>query len=84
MSGVFDRIDTSRLSTAVREYAALRGLPWYEPGVLNDILNARSAPMPTLSDHQVQLAMKNYQVNEPQAKAILGAMTSKGFALIQG
>jgi hypothetical protein len=28
--------------------------------------------------------MEAYNVNEPQAKAILGAMESRGFALIQG
>lgn len=28
--------------------------------------------------------MKAYQVNEPQAKAILGSLKTQGFSLIQG
>jgi senataxin len=40
--------------------------------------------MPSLSAQEVQDAMHSYQVNEPQAKAILGALSVKGFALIQG
>ncbi|WOO78940.1 Helicase sen1 [Vanrija pseudolonga] len=72
------------LSTAIREYAALRGLPYYEPALLNDVLAARSATMPKFSLTDVEDAMKNFSVNEPQAKAILGGMSVKGFALIQG
>lgn len=40
--------------------------------------------MPALEPYKIEEAMKNYNVNEPQAKAILGAMSTKGFALIQG
>lgn len=62
----------------------MRGLPYYEPSILSDILAARSATMPALEPYKIEEAMKNYNVNEPQAKAILGAMSTKGFALIQG
>lgn len=75
---------TDSLSTAIREYAALRGLPYYDLPMLSDILSARSASIPMLSDSQVRSAMNGYQVNEPQAKAIMGAMSSRGFSLIQG
>ena len=40
--------------------------------------------MPHLTTGAVESAMEAYAVNEPQAKAILGAMSIKGFALIQG
>lgn len=75
---------TIRLSTAVREYGALRGLPYYEPELLSDILAGRATRMPHLTTGAVESAMEAYAVNEPQAKAILGAMSIKGFALIQG
>ncbi|EIW69108.1 hypothetical protein TREMEDRAFT_31469 [Tremella mesenterica DSM 1558] len=72
------------LSTAVREFAALKGLPYYEKPLLRDILAAKGATMPPLSSREVDRAMRSYDVNEPQAKAILGAMQVNGFALIQG
>jgi senataxin len=75
---------TISLSTAIREYASLKGLPYYDERLLQDILNARGAPVPSLSDSEVQATMQNFQVNEPQAKAILGSLSVKGFALIQG
>ncbi|OCF45032.1 senataxin [Kwoniella heveanensis CBS 569] len=72
------------LSTAIREFAALKGLPYYEASLLQDILAGRSAVMPRLALDDIEDAIKTYDVNEPQAKAILGSMHVKGFALIQG
>ncbi|WVF66821.1 hypothetical protein IAT40_001563 [Kwoniella sp. CBS 6097] len=72
------------LSTAIREFAALKGLPYYEPSLLQDILAGRSAMMPRLALDDIEDAIKSFDVNEPQAKAILGSMHVKGFALIQG
>ncbi|WWC59973.1 uncharacterized protein I303_102536 [Kwoniella dejecticola CBS 10117] len=72
------------LSTAIREFAALKGLPYYESALLQDALAGRSAPMPRLALDDIEDAMKSYDVNEPQARAILGATHVKGFALIQG
>jgi senataxin len=40
--------------------------------------------MPRLSSNAIDDAKEAYDVNEPQAKAILGAMDVTGFALIQG
>ncbi len=76
--------NAGRLSTAFREFAALRGLPFYEHEMLADILAARSAVMPRISEQAVDNAKKAFDVNEPQARAILGAMDVRGFALIQG
>jgi senataxin len=60
------------------------GLPYYESAILSDILAGRSANMPRLADWEVEEAKESYDVNEPQARAILGAMGVQGFALIQG
>ncbi|WVQ62978.1 uncharacterized protein L199_001127 [Kwoniella botswanensis] len=72
------------LSTAVREFAALKGFPFYDSSLLQDALAGRTAPMPKLALDDIEDAMKSYDVNEPQARAILGASHVKGFALIQG
>ncbi|OXB33487.1 senataxin [Cryptococcus neoformans] len=72
------------LSTSIREFAALKGLPWYESSLLSDILAGRSAIIPKLSIEEIEDTMKCLSLNEPQAKAVLGALEVKGFALIQG
>lgn len=82
-SGIGTRL-TGRLSTALREYGALEGLPFYDAPILRDILGARSAKMPRLSFDEIQDARKVFDLNEPQARAVLGAMEVEGFALIQG
>jgi senataxin len=68
----------------VREYGSLKGLPYYGQGLLADVLAGRSAVLPKLLDREIAEAIKSYDVNEPQARAILGAMDVNGFALIQG
>ena len=40
--------------------------------------------MPRLSENDIDDARRAFDVNEPQARAILGAMSVEGFALIQG
>lgn len=72
------------LSTSIREFAALKGLPWYESSLLSDIMGGRSAIMPKLSTEKIEDTMKCLSLNEPQAKAVLGALEVKGFTLIQG
>lgn len=52
--------------------------------MLRDILGGKSAHLPIMNDSEVQRTMKTYDVNEPQAKAILGSTRIEGFALIQG
>ena len=70
------------LSTVRREYAALKGLPYYD--LSDKVLNPRLEDPPYVSSSEVTSAMKNHQVNEPQARAILSAMRTEGFSLIQG
>ncbi|ORX36373.1 SEN1 N terminal-domain-containing protein [Kockovaella imperatae] len=72
------------LSTALREFGALQGLPYYGDPLLLDILQARSATMPYLSERDIADAQKTYNLNEPQARAVLGALDVNGLALIQG
>ena len=70
------------LSTLKREYAALVALPYYDH--VDSILRAK-LPAPVRVDHRdVEQAMTAYQVNEPQAKAIVMSMNTEGFSLIQG
>ncbi|PWY99732.1 hypothetical protein BCV70DRAFT_161805, partial [Testicularia cyperi] len=70
------------LTTLHREFAALMAV--YHFDLCSDILKARVAPRVLLSSSEVQRAMQGYQVNEPQARAILGSLANEGFSLIQG
>ena len=70
------------LTTVHREYAALMALPYYDlcPVILNPRL-----PEPARVDRdEVTRAMQQYNLNEPQARAILSALNTDGFSLIQG
>ena len=70
------------LNTLHREYSALAGLEFCD---INYLIYKPSLSEPvTVSTQELQTAMKSYQVNEPQAKAILSSMSTKGFSLIQG
>ncbi|EPB85292.1 hypothetical protein HMPREF1544_07906 [Mucor circinelloides 1006PhL] len=71
------------LTTTVREYAALEGLDYYD--LAQDIINPKAIPKPKLSSSSIQHCCARYDVNEPQAIAIVSAMQKKkGFSLIQG
>ncbi|TFK91118.1 hypothetical protein K466DRAFT_515953 [Polyporus arcularius HHB13444] len=70
------------LSTLIREYAALMALPHYD--VLDSILYTRLPRPSRVEPGEVQRVMKTYNVNEPQANAILKSLDTEGFALIQG
>jgi hypothetical protein len=75
----------SSLSTMHREFAGLKGMPYYDQ-MLNAVLQAHSSPLVEPASTSVSKAMEAYSVNEPQARAILGAMSpnTSGFVLIQG
>ncbi|SJX63016.1 related to SEN1 protein [Sporisorium reilianum f. sp. reilianum] len=70
------------LTTLHREFAALMAAPYYD--LFSDIIRGRLAPKVTLTGDEVRKAMQGYQVNEPQARAILGSLATEGFSLIQG
>ncbi|WVQ73855.1 hypothetical protein IAR50_003436 [Cryptococcus sp. DSM 104548] len=72
------------LGTAIREFGALKGLPWYESTLLTEALAGRSAKMSHPSSSDIEDAMKSFGLNQPQARAVVGSMQGRGFALIQG
>ncbi len=57
-------------------------LPHYD--VLDSILYTRLPRPSKVEPGEVQRVMKTYNVNEPQANAILKSLDTEGFALIQG
>ncbi|KAM0752744.1 hypothetical protein T439DRAFT_286412 [Meredithblackwellia eburnea MCA 4105] len=69
-------------TTIHREYSALQGLRYLE--LCPQILRPRPPPRLELDPRTIARAVKAYQVNEPQARAILGSLTTPGFSLIQG
>ncbi|RDB14553.1 putative ATP-dependent helicase C29A10.10c [Hypsizygus marmoreus] len=70
------------LTTVMREYAALVSLPYYD--LFETIMRPQISNPPRTEPRDVQKTMATYRVNEPQAKAILSTLSSKGFVLIQG
>ncbi|KZV70184.1 hypothetical protein PENSPDRAFT_607629 [Peniophora sp. CONT] len=70
------------LATVHREFGALVSLEFYDhcPFILSPKL-----PMPSRVDEgEVERTMRKYSLNQPQARAIVSALRSEGFALIQG
>ncbi|ODO09298.1 hypothetical protein I350_02898 [Cryptococcus amylolentus CBS 6273] len=72
------------LGTAIREFGALKGLPWYESTLLTEAMAGRSARLPQPSSNDIEDAMQSFGLNQPQARAVVSSMQGKGFALIQG
>ncbi|EKM51498.1 uncharacterized protein PHACADRAFT_199007 [Phanerochaete carnosa HHB-10118-sp] len=70
------------LTTIHREYSSLMALPYYDlcPAILD--ANLLQSARANLDD--VNQTMKAYNLNEPQANAILSALRTAGFSLIQG
>lgn len=52
--------------------------------MLEVILRPQLSDPVFVSSQEVQQAMNSYRLNEPQAKAIISAMKTDGFSLIQG
>ena len=76
-----DLIQYCSLSTLHREYAALVALPYYD---LADVILNPKLVKAAIDKREVRTSMEKYGVNEPQAGAIVGAMNTEGFSLIQG
>lgn len=70
------------LTTLRREYAALCSVP--DLAMVQDVLHARVAPLPDVSVADQTKAMRMYELNEPQARAVVATMRTPGFSLIQG
>ncbi|KAI9512406.1 AAA domain-containing protein, partial [Russula earlei] len=75
-------IITPSLSTLHREYAALMAMPHYD--CADFILNPHLPKPKSVDQKEIQNAMIKYNVNEPQARAIISALRTDGFSLIQG
>ncbi|KAF3901570.1 hypothetical protein ABW21_db0202407 [Orbilia brochopaga] len=70
------------LTPIEREYAALKALPYYH--LCEQIIKGRPHVYIEPEDRHVHRTMKVYNVNKPQATAIIGAVRNDGFSLIQG
>lgn len=71
------------LTTLHRECAALMAFADYD--LVRDVLQGIASPRGALSESELNKAMELYQVNKPQAEAIIGALQSeRGISLIQG
>lgn len=71
------------LTTAHREYAALKALEYYD--LREMVLHPKSQAITAVSERELIRCMNTFKVNQPQAEAITGALKrQKGFTLIQG
>lgn len=70
------------MSTIHREYSALRSMCYLE--LFQEILDPRLSPLVQPEARILERTMSAYQVNKPQAVAIIGSLKSQGFSLIQG
>ncbi|EPX70477.1 helicase sen1 [Schizosaccharomyces octosporus yFS286] len=70
-------------TTSLREYSALKSLPFIS--LSRDILNANvSKSLDNTDNEGLKKIMGCYGANEPQAKAIRAASNREGFTLVQG
>ncbi|WFD30954.1 hypothetical protein MSPP1_001980 [Malassezia sp. CBS 17886] len=70
------------VATLAREYAALRRVG--DLDLVTDILRAHVAAPPALREQDVAAAVRAYDVNASQARAVLSVPQMRGFALVQG
>ncbi|KDN52050.1 hypothetical protein K437DRAFT_232872 [Tilletiaria anomala UBC 951] len=70
------------LATIHRECAALLCAPYLD--LRQQIFRGLLAPKPVLDDDELRRTMEVYDLNSPQATAILGSLHAEGFSLIQG
>lgn len=75
-------VASSSLTTIHREYAALQNVGYLD--LLDEILSPSPPPPPVTDPRSLAQTMKAFEVNEPQAKAIQGALKTVGFSLVQG
>ncbi|KAK0615807.1 SEN1 N terminal-domain-containing protein [Bombardia bombarda] len=78
----FNVVKITNMTTIEREYAALESLQYYD--LMDEVLKAEPSPMLNFGDEAVASVMKNYQLNNGQARAILNAKENDGFTLVQG
>ncbi|KAJ6260855.1 hypothetical protein Dda_3516 [Drechslerella dactyloides] len=81
-NGTLRGVKVLSLTPIEREYAALKALPYYH--LCEQIIKGRPHVFIEPEDRHVSRTMKVYNVNKPQANAIIGAVRNDGFSLIQG
>ncbi|CAN6621584.1 helicase Sen1p [Trichomonascus vanleenenianus] len=79
---VLHGLRVSSMTTIEREYASLKGLPYYD--MVNSIIKAEPAKPTLVGSDKLVEAQRTFGVNESQAGAILSSINSRGFSLIQG
>lgn len=65
-----------------REFAALTNVQYYD--LSSDILSGSPQEAKDLDKASVENTMRLYELNEPQAKAIIASLKNDGVSLIQG
>ncbi|KAI5813275.1 AAA domain-containing protein, partial [Pyronema omphalodes] len=80
--GILHGIKIMSLTPLEREYASLICLQYYD--LKEEILLAKPGELIEPTADQITMTQDLYNVNEPQAKAIIAATNSNGFTLIQG
>ncbi|PVH99244.1 tRNA-splicing endonuclease-like protein [Periconia macrospinosa] len=70
------------LTPLEREYGALEGLQYYD--LCDEIVNAKPSPLLTYKEKDIDPLIKNYSLNQAQAKAVKSAIDNDAFTLIQG
>ena len=79
----FSLVRTYSLTTTYREYHSIITMP--KLGLLSEVLKPTRRGESVVSEKEVERVAKKFGVNEPQARAIAGAVEKKGgFVLIQG
>ncbi|CAI6264635.1 unnamed protein product [Periconia digitata] len=70
------------LTPLEREYGALEGLQYYD--LCDEIINAKPSPLLTYKEKDTDPLIRNYNLNQAQAKAVKSAVDNDAFTLIQG
>jgi len=78
----FTIVKITNMTTIEREYAALESLQYYD--LMDEVLKAEVSPTLNFGNEAIEGVMKNWQLNNGQAKAILNAKENDGFTLVQG
>ncbi|KAI5804900.1 SEN1 N terminal-domain-containing protein [Geopyxis carbonaria] len=80
--GILWGVKLMSLTPLEREYGSLICLQYYD--LRTEILNATPRKLVEADESRVAKTQELYNVNEPQAKAIISATSGSGFTLIQG
>ncbi|KAJ1931621.1 hypothetical protein FBU59_006649, partial [Linderina macrospora] len=84
LKSVWEFIKLYGLTPMHREYAALRSLPYLDKQLVQEILTPRPGAHQMLGRLEIEKCMRMHALNQPQAEAVVAAVSrSNGFTLIQ-